>query len=112
MSNDPDYIRMIHTARWLRLRRLRLSEQPLCPVCRAAGRTRPATEVHHVRPVEAARTLGEKERLMFDPHNLRPLCRSCHVAAHQAMGKGTKATAAERKRAEAEAFRRRFLGKG
>lgn len=42
----------------------------------------PATEVHHVRPVEEAFTLAEREQRMYDPHNLLALCHNCHVQAH------------------------------
>lgn len=54
MAKDKDYIRMIHTARWLRLRRDKLTVQPLCERCEEEGRLAPATEVHHVLPVASA----------------------------------------------------------
>lgn len=73
---------MIHTERWLRLRRAKLTRAPLCERCSEEGRTSAATEVHHVKPVEDGLTCREKERLMFDYHNLRALCHDCHVRTH------------------------------
>lgn len=89
---------MIHTAHWLRLRKAKLSACPLCERCAEEGLTRAATEVHHVTPVEDGLTLREKERLMFDYHNLRALCHECHVRTHVEMGRSGKRQA--RKRAE------------
>jgi 5-methylcytosine-specific restriction endonuclease McrA len=47
------------------------------PLCEACG-LRLATEVHHVRAVNAA------PEQAFDWSNLRALCRSCHHGTHQA----------------------------
>jgi 5-methylcytosine-specific restriction endonuclease McrA len=87
MAKDKDYKRMIHTARWLRLRRDALTRHPLCRRCEEEGYVTAATEVHHVVPVENGVTAAEKERLMFDPSNLRPLCRACHILTHKEMGR-------------------------
>jgi len=48
------------------------AEQPLCVLCERAGRTRPATQVHHLEPVAIAP--GKR----MDTSNLLPLCASCH----------------------------------
>ncbi len=101
---------MIHTARWQRLRRDRLSEHPLCERCGEQGIVTAATEVHHVIPVETALTRQEKERLMFDYTNLRALCHDCHVKAHTDMGRSGKAQARRRAREHLERFRGRFMG--
>ena len=87
MAKDKDYIKLIHTNRWLRLRRDKLSSQPLCERCKESGRITAATEVHHVIPVEDGLTRAEKERLMYDPTNLRALCHDCHVKTHTEMGR-------------------------
>lgn len=107
MAKDEDYVRMIHTGRWLRLRRAKLTAQPLCERCAEEGRTRAATEVHHVKPVEDGLTLREKERLMFDYHNLRSLCHDCHVTTHVEMGRSGKKQARKR----AEEHLQRFIDK-
>lgn len=96
MARDNDYRRMIHTGRWLRLRRDKLGDFPLCERCEEEGRHSPATEVHHVVPVEDAVTRQDKERLMFDYHNLRALCHDCHVRTHTEMGRSGRAYAERR----------------
>lgn len=45
MAKDKDYIKLIHTPRWLNLRRAILSAHPLCERCEAQGYITPATEV-------------------------------------------------------------------
>lgn len=82
MPKDREYRRMIHTGRWLRLRREVLTRHPLCARCEAEGYVTAATEVHHRVPVESAVNPGERERLMYDPKNLVPLCHRCHVKTH------------------------------
>ena len=107
MSRDKDYIRLIHKSRWLQLRKAKLTACPVCERCADEGRTRAATEVHHVTPVERGLTAQEKERLMYDPHNLRALCHECHVLTHTEMGRGGKANA----RAHAKAQMLKFVKK-
>ena len=77
MAKDKDYIRLIHTGRWLSLRKEVLTAHPLCAECAKAGRVEAATEVHHVRPVEEAIGYADKIRRMYDPHNLQALCHDC-----------------------------------
>lgn len=109
MAKDEDYRRLIHTARWLRLRQWKLTEHPLCQRCREEGRLSAATEVHHVVPVETGTTAREKESLMFDPHNLRSLCHACHVRTHTEMGRSGKKQTAERNRMRLEKFKKKFM---
>ena len=82
MAKDKDYQQLIHTERWLRLRKDKLTASPLCERCQQQGIVTPATEVHHVTPVEDGLTLAAKRRLMYDPHNLRALCAECHERNH------------------------------
>lgn len=109
MARDADYIRMIHTSRWLRLRRWKLSQHPLCQRCEELGRLRPATEVHHATPVERGLTRAEKESLMFSPSNLVALCHDCHVAVHTELGRSGAKAAKARAEEWKERFRKRFL---
>lgn len=99
MAKDKDYIKLIHTPRWLRLRRAVLTSHPLCERCGDQGYITPATEVHHRRPVEYGVTYAEKCRLMYDVNNLRALCHDCHVKEHTGMGRSGKA-ATKRRNAE------------
>ena len=110
MSKDTNYIRLIRTAQWRRLRNKILGEHPFCADCAEKHVYRFATEVHHVRPVEAVKDIEAMRQRMFDPSNLRPLCHSCHVEAHRLLGKCTKEENKRRKGAEVEAFFRAFSG--
>lgn len=109
MAKDKDYKRMIHTARWLKLRRDRLSDYPLCERCEAEGRHTLAVEVHHVIPVENGITRQEKERLMFDYFNLQALCHGCHVKTHTEMGRSGKAYAEKTAKSRLRRFADKFL---
>lgn len=110
MAKDKDYRRLIHSNRWIKLRRSKLTACPLCEDCKETGRITPATEVHHIKPVEDALNLADKESLMFDIHNLRALCHDCHVAAHVALGRGGKQHAMRRATAHLKRFQEKFLG--
>ena len=109
MAKDKDYKRFIHTARWLRLRRDKLSDYPLCERCEEEHRVTAATEVHHIVPVENGLTTAEKERLMFDYFNLKALCHECHVKTHIEMGRCGKEQAKNRAREHLKRFVDRFL---
>lgn len=61
-----------YDATWRRLRLTVLAEEPLCRLCRAAGKLTPAAEVDHVVPI------AERPDLRLDRENLRPLCKPCH----------------------------------
>ena len=107
MAKDKDYIRLIHTSKWLRLRRDKLNNTPLCERCEELGRVAAATEVHHVIPVEDGLTRQEKERLMFDYLNLKALCHECHVKGH--MGRCGKVQAKNRAKEHLKRFVNKFL---
>ena len=110
MAKDNDYKRLIHSARWVKLRREILSRTPLCEMCKSDGRVTAATEVHHHRPVEYAVGYDEKCRLMFDPNNLRALCHDCHVKAHIEMGRSGKEATKRRTAEHVATTIRRFFG--
>lgn len=110
MAKDEDYKKLIHTPRWLRLRRAVLTAIPLCERCSAQGYITPATEVHHVRPVEYGVNYSEKSRLMYDPGNLRALCHDCHVKAHIEMGRSGKEATRRRNDEQLAGVIRLFFG--
>ena len=66
MPSDP-----IHSWRWRRVRRIVLSSEPLCRMCKQQGYVTAATEVDHIKPRDEG---GD----MWDRANLQPLCRECH----------------------------------
>ncbi len=112
MAKDKEYNRLIHTARWLRLRRETLTRHPLCQRCETEGRVTPATEVHHIRPVEEAIGQAERARLMYDPHNLRALCHDCHVRTHTEMGRCGREATRKRNERQVRDVVSRFFGDG
>ncbi len=62
-----------YDARWVRLRIRKLARDPLCEVCRVAGRTTEATQVHHLKPFNG---VNDPLRLQWD--NLESICGECH----------------------------------
>ena len=90
MAKDANYIKLINTARWKRLRLKKLQAQPLCEYCKSKNKITPATEVHHVTPVESVTTLEQMEILMFDYNNLMSMCPECHNEIHAEIFSHTK----------------------
>lgn len=109
MAKDRDYRRMIHTVRWLKMRKYKLTQNPLCERCETMGIATAASEVHHVIPVETALGTADKEKLMFDIHNLQSLCHNCHVQVHTELGRGGKILAQKRAKHQREEFIKKFL---
>lgn len=109
MAKDIDYRRMIHTSRWIKLRKNKLRKQPLCEECLKDGYIVVAHEVHHITPVEEALTLRQKESLMFNPSNLMSLCHNCHVKIHTALGRSGRDASKERSSLKLAAFESRFF---
>lgn len=74
------------TAAWQRLRRLKLSEAPLCETCEDQGKITPALDVDHRVAIKA----GGPAFPEID--GLRSLCHSCHSIKTNALdrrgGKG------------------------
>lgn len=109
MAKDKIYNQLIHTTRWLRLRRDKLTRQPLCQRCADEGRVIAATEVHHIKPVEEAVGYAERVRRMYDVSNLRSLCHMCHVLTHTEMGRSGKAATRARNNAHVKAIVDKFF---
>jgi 5-methylcytosine-specific restriction endonuclease McrA len=55
-----------------RIRPRQLAVEPLCRVCREAGRVTEATQVDHIRVPNG------DVRLQRDPGNLQSICATCH----------------------------------
>ena len=62
---------------WRKLSERIRKEKPLCEDCLEKGKTKPATEVHHIKPISQAPHL----RLAYS--NLKALCSDCHDARHK-----------------------------
>ena len=65
-TSDPYH----HTTAWRKLRKLKLSINPLCEHCEAIGINTTAKVVDHIRPIEQG---GSKT----DRNNLQSLCVPC-----------------------------------
>jgi 5-methylcytosine-specific restriction protein A len=62
----------LDSQRWRKLRRLKLSIDPLCQDCKGDGRLTEAKQVHHIE------SRFERPDLAYDIENLMSLCESCH----------------------------------
>ena len=83
MSRNLEYMKLINTWRWQKLRTAQLSDTPLCERCRSEGRLTPATQVHHVVPVESTHDPVAMKNLAYDRANLMSVCEACHKAIHE-----------------------------
>ena len=106
MSRDPRYQKLLNDKRWKLLRaEVFRRSNGLCELCKAEGFITPGVDVHHIRPVEQAKTVQEMERLAYNPANCQLLCVPCHIKVHQDMRTHTKEKVKENK----ERARRRFM---
>src|SRR4051812_39853278 len=64
--------RFYSSARWLKLRRLKLQINPLCEECERVERVTPAIDVDHIKPRR------EYPELELELSNLQSMCRPCH----------------------------------
>jgi 5-methylcytosine-specific restriction endonuclease McrA len=76
-ARDPDLTRFYKSRQWQRVRAVKLAEEPLCRRCKARGQVKPATMVHHTKPVREAMD----DALLLDA--LEPLCFACHNREHK-----------------------------
>lgn len=110
--------RIYNSREWKELRAAKLrSTRGLCERCLAQGYYVPATLVHHVVPIETARTKDELRRLALDCglQGLQSLCTACHGAVHRELGSSTRAIVKDRATARkdrwADALEQRFTQK-
>ncbi|WP_353332797.1 HNH endonuclease signature motif containing protein [Bacteroides sedimenti] len=82
MASKQQYRKLINSKKWQKLRLFKLKNSPLCERCLLSDRTTPASEVHHITPVETGCNEIQMKQLAYDYTNLQALCRACHVAAH------------------------------
>lgn len=65
-----------NSAAWIKLREMKLNQDPLCQECRKNGRLVPGTVVHHSLDLRLDWTQA------LDIENLVSLCASCHSRLH------------------------------
>ena len=97
---------------WHELRAAKLrSTNGLCEECLKEGIVTSARCVHHVVPIETARTKDEMKRLAFDEHNLMALCFACHARIHKEMGSNTAKIVRQRAEARQDRWADKLMSK-
>ncbi len=109
MSKDANYNKLIQAKQWKMLRKRKLTADPLCEDCLHNGLIEPATEIHHVLPVENATNVVEMGKLMYDYDNLRSLCHNCHQLEHVRLRSRSKEYVRENAARSTERFKERYL---
>ena len=109
MSRDKRYQKLLNDKQWKMLRaQVFRRTNGLCEMCLKEGFITPGVDVHHIRPVEQAKTVegpdGMRARC-YDPNNVMLLCVPCHIKVHQEMGSHT----AEYHRENYKKARNRFM---
>ena len=110
---------------WKELRIQKLRVNPLCEQCIKDGEAigipggyiRSATCVHHIVPIETAKTKDEMRRLAIDCglQGLKSLCFACHARIHKELGSNTAKIVRQRAEARqdrwADNLRSKFIKK-
>ena len=102
IKQQKDKQEIYNSREWKELRIAKLrSTNGLCEECMKQGIVTAARCVHHIVPIETARTKDEMRRLAIDCglQGLRALCFACHARIHKEMGSNTAKIV--RQRAEA-----------
>lgn len=110
MSRNRDYIDLINTSRWRKVRAVVLKDHPWCEDCEGEGIVSLATEVHHVVPLESIKDYGRMQRMAYDRDNLVSLCTRCHKARHVALKSNSKEEKRKRDMKAVEDFAHRWYG--
>lgn len=70
------------SARWKRLRQVKLEQNPVCECCLKRGRVADTEDIHHIISFVGVRNEEERYRLAYDIDNLLAVCKQCHAAIH------------------------------
>jgi 5-methylcytosine-specific restriction protein A len=84
-NNQKDRAKIYNTARWRKLRDLKLAMNPLCEMCAEAeggSRISIAEDVHHKISFMSVDDPVKRKFLAFDFDNLQSLCKQCHQKIH------------------------------
>ena len=96
LKRSADYKKLIQSRRWILLRNEKLSKNAICENCLTNGVIAPATEVHHIIPIDSGINKEHKKQLAYNYSNLQALCHKCHVQAHIKLNSKAKKTIQER----------------
>ena len=112
-----DKSEIYNSKQWQELRIAKLrSTNGLCEECMKEGIVTSARCVHHVVPIETARTKDEMWRLAIDCglQGLQSLCFACHARIHKELGSNTAKIVKQRAEARqdrwADGLMNRFMG--
>lgn len=80
--NREDRQKIYQSAKWQRLRKAKLMQNPLCEECLAKGIVKPAVDIHHI---DSFMNYTGNMRLQkaYDFNNLQSLCKECHSELHK-----------------------------
>lgn len=79
---QKDRAAIYRTARWRKLRALKLAADPLCEQCLEEGRTVVSSDVHHKVSFMSTDDPVRRKYLAYDFDNLQSLCKQCHQKIH------------------------------
>ena len=109
-----DKAEIYNSREWKELRIAKLrSTNGLCEECMKQGIVTPARCVHHIVPIETARTKAEMKRLAIDCglQGLMSLCFACHARIHKEMGSNTAKIVRQRAEARQDRWADNLLSK-
>ena len=107
-----DKAEIYNSREWKELRIAKLrSTDGLCEECMRQGIVTPARCVHHVVPIETARTKDEMRRLAIDCglQGLMSLCFACHARIHRELGSNTAKIVHQRAEARQDRWKNNLL---
>lgn len=82
-KGNENYDAVYNTSIWRKLRLQYISEHPLCERCLKIDKITPATQVHHLIPIDEGNNVSEKKTLGYNWDNLEALCQDCHKKEHK-----------------------------
>jgi 5-methylcytosine-specific restriction enzyme A len=80
--NKQLYQYIYQDSRWRKLRKAKLSNNPVCEICELSCKVTPTAEIHHLKPFEIGNDKFEIEKLAYDYDNLISVCVTCHKYLH------------------------------
>ena len=109
-----DKAEIYNSREWKELRIAKLlSTNWLCEECLKEKVHTPARCVHHIVPIETARTKDEMRRLALDCglQGLKALCYACHARIHQELGSNTAKIVKQRAEARQDRWADNLMSK-
>ena len=106
------YQRIMNSRAWKELRTGYLRDHPLCVECQRQGVIRAARCIHHVIPIESAKTDEDAWTLATNRTNLQALCFECHANIHRGERSHSKEAHQQREAERLERWKRRHQRPG